>query len=355
VVTEEARYPTRVEADGRLPGETGGSRWGRERERDRPTTRTNRLLLLARTFTDDVRAGRELVLPLLAAYRVDPPAKAPKSAAVLDMALGSRLDGYVGCLDGVVDTASLSRWFAQRQGAELQERNGAPADLAAVRRALADALPLCRHVRFSFQHVQLFVGDGGGALMPFHQLSDGYRRMFALVADLARRAAVLNPQLGADAVSQTPGVVLIDELDLHLHPRWQREVVGALKRAFPCLQFIATTHSPFIIQSLRPGELVRLEGEPAYPYADESVEDILEDVMGIALPQRSRRLERLRELTAEYQRLLAAGETVEAGRAAKVQDELDDLMARFASDDASAALYAFLERKRLAAGLAARP
>src|SRR6202011_5938064 len=79
--------------------------------------------------------------------------------------------------------------------------------------------------------------------MPFHLLSDGYRNVIGMAADIAYRMASLNPQLLADAVQLTPGVVLIDEVDLHLHPNWQRVVVGRLLETFPKVQFVGTTHS----------------------------------------------------------------------------------------------------------------
>ncbi|MDY3745891.1 MAG: AAA family ATPase, partial [Lachnospiraceae bacterium] len=58
---------------------------------------------------------------------------------------------------------------------------------------------------------------------------------------------------------KTPGVVVIDELDLSLHPTWQKRIVRILKDLFPKIQFICATHSPFIIQSLKPGELIVLD------------------------------------------------------------------------------------------------
>ena len=92
---------------------------------------------------------------------------------------------------------------------------------------------------------------GDGRLTPFYHLSDGYRNTLAMAADIAVRAATLNPALSSLAMEETPGVVLIDEIDLHLHPKWQRQIVEDLRGAFPKIQFVATTHSPFIIQSLR--------------------------------------------------------------------------------------------------------
>ena len=73
--------------------------------------------------------------------------------------------------------------------------------------------------------------------------------------------ARLNPHLGADALAGTPGIVLIDELDLHLHPRWQRHVVADLRRTFPLVQFVTTTHSPQIISEVQPENLILMRPE----------------------------------------------------------------------------------------------
>ena len=88
-----------------------------------------------------------------------------------------------------------------------------------------------------------------GNVASWSELSDGYHVFIALVADIARRAVMLNELDGVDAPARVEGVVLIDELDLHLHPRWQREALPRLREAFPRLQFIITTHSPQVLSS----------------------------------------------------------------------------------------------------------
>ena len=85
--------------------------------------------------------------------------------------------------------------------------------------------------------------------LSFQQLSDGERSILALVFDIARRLTIANPFL--DNPLKGHGVILIDELDLHLHPKWQRSVVSDLERTFPNCQFIATTHSPQIIGEVK--------------------------------------------------------------------------------------------------------
>jgi predicted ATP-binding protein involved in virulence len=82
------------------------------------------------------------------------------------------------------------------------------------------------------------------------QLSDGIRISLAVVADIAFRAVQLNPHLGADAGRLTHGIVLIDEVDMHLHPSWQQLILQLLREAFPRLQFIVTTHSPQVLTSV---------------------------------------------------------------------------------------------------------
>ena len=86
--------------------------------------------------------------------------------------------------------------------------------------------------------------------LPVSLLSDGIRNLVALVADLAHRAVRLNPHLGERACLETPGIVLVDEVDMHLHPGWQQTVVAQLREAFPSVQFILTTHSPFVTSTV---------------------------------------------------------------------------------------------------------
>ena len=86
--------------------------------------------------------------------------------------------------------------------------------------------------------------------LPLNVLSSGIRGMITVAADLAQRCARLNPMFGEDATRLTPGLVLIDEIDLHLHPAWQQRVVGLLREAFPAIQFILSTHSPQVLSTV---------------------------------------------------------------------------------------------------------
>jgi predicted ATP-binding protein involved in virulence len=82
------------------------------------------------------------------------------------------------------------------------------------------------------------------------ELSDGERLCLLIVADIARRLAIANPALGVHALEKGRGIVLIDEIESHLHPEWQREIVPTLQKTFPNCQFIITTHSPQILSNI---------------------------------------------------------------------------------------------------------
>lgn len=96
-----------------------------------------------------------------------------------------------------------------------------------------------------------------GQELKLTQLSSGERSLILLVADIARRAAILNPHL--DDPLQSEGVVLIDEIELHLHPKWQRAVIPALSETFPNIQFIIATHSPQVLSQVENGAVFEID------------------------------------------------------------------------------------------------
>ena len=87
--------------------------------------------------------------------------------------------------------------------------------------------------------------------IPINQLSDGYKSTISLVADIAYRMAVLNPQLLGNVCEETDGVILIDEIDLHLHPTWQQRILEDLRYIFPKVQFIVSTHAPAVVSTAK--------------------------------------------------------------------------------------------------------
>jgi predicted ATP-binding protein involved in virulence len=131
--------------------------------------------------------------------------------------------------------------------------------LKIVQEAIRNAVEDATSVEYVERRKDIVVQFGDGAAHEFSKMSDGQRALIGLVGDIARRACSLyDLAYGFDVLKKTSGVVLIDELDLHLHPRWQRRVVDDLKRIFPSIQFFATTHSPQIIGEARPEEIILL-------------------------------------------------------------------------------------------------
>ncbi|GAA3442183.1 AAA family ATPase [Planomonospora venezuelensis] len=169
-------------------------------------------------------------------------------------------------------------WLVEQHLYRLEKRPKAIALLDSVLRLLADGLLpdglRIRHVDSDGLWVQR-----GSKEVPLRQMSDGYRTVTALVLDIVRQ---LHGAYGSLEIEERddvptlpyPGVVLIDEVDAHLHVSWQQKIGEWLKTHFPKIQFIVTTHSPYICQSASPGGLIRLPGpdEQAPPaVADEDL------------------------------------------------------------------------------------
>jgi predicted ATP-binding protein involved in virulence len=217
--------------------------------------------------------------------------------------------------------------------------------LKAIKEVLRQIVPEWEDVAFSFADDDLLgflkVSDGKNKYLPFRMLSDGYKNMIGIVADIASRCMKLNPHLGELAIKQTPGIVLIDELDLHLHPKWQKKIVSDLKNAFPNIQFVATTHSPFIIQSLKANEIIRLdssENTDKDPFRD-SIEEIAENLMNVPDVERSRLFIEMERNAAEYFDLIAKGKNSDNDlEVAKVKQKLDQMELNYSDDPAYVAL-----------------
>ncbi len=291
----EETYPARVAAEGSLGGQSLA--WRREfrTAKSRTTHREARALRSAmRVLIDASRDGANAVLPCIGYYgtgRLWLEQRATREGGIDPAGKASRYAGYRNCLTPRSSTVPLVRWI--KRLALIQAQRGVRLEtLGTILDAVASCIEGAASVAFDFQDDDVLVAFADGAQRPFRMLSDGQRGMAALVADIAMRCAQLNPHLNGLACRETPGVVLIDELDLHLHPRWQRRVVEDLRRTFPNIQFVATTHSPFIIQSMADcGGLISLDAADEEPSAvgQHSIEDVAAELMQVEQPQRSRR------------------------------------------------------------------
>lgn len=207
-----------------------------------------------------------------------------------------RADGYDKWHDASLGASALQGWVIAKCLERLQtsSETGVSFDdivddeLALANAALGVAIGDVKGLRYDLKQKSLLVEwkhQPGEKRDPtaFENLSDGQRAVIGLVTDIARRMCLLNPQLGSDVTAKTPGVVLIDELDIHLHPGWQRILVNGLKTAFPMLQFITATHSPQILGELQPEEIIMLRpGGTAHPQVSYGLDSskVLEEIMG---------------------------------------------------------------------------
>lgn len=199
------------------------------------------------------------------------------------------------CLDPTSDFREMLEWFDLEESSELRENKDIVDDnylpfsaLEAVRAAVIGLLGQYSSPRFNGKHKFMLTRKSDGAPMLVEQLSQGYQSMLALAMDFARRLAIANPHLeydeNDDAINQisqsiqllqglgvdvpaqpfqdalamsAPAIMLVDEIDLHLHPSWQQRVLQDLMRTFPQTQFIVTTHSPQVLTTV-PSECIRI-------------------------------------------------------------------------------------------------
>ncbi|WP_455135971.1 AAA family ATPase [Thermophilibacter sp.] len=276
VIDRQAQYPVEIIAIGVVEGDI--ITW--KRGLNSPKGKTTRgdakeMTSLGNAYYQRLQSGDpDLVLPLVAYYGTGRlwSKKQTKSYAVREI---GRTEGYRDSLDTEINDKALLAWFKKMTVQELQyaRRCGSSpvsATLSAVRQAIANCFSLVSGyanvaVDYNFDTNDLDVvyhtESGEAHSLPLGYFSDGYRTTLSMVADVAYRMALLNPGLGSEVIAGTPGVVLIDEVDLHLHPRWQARVLGDLQSIFPQVQFIVTTHAPLVISSVRAKHIRMLEAE----------------------------------------------------------------------------------------------
>lgn len=275
-----------------------GTFWERQSGRVNDQMREQKMIALARFLESRViRAKVDLDdLPLAAFYSTDRIvsglSKVPDDLKVRF----PRLSALKGALAARTDFGRLLTWFYFKEVEELKvqrERRDfdyQSKDLAAVRQAIASMLPEVFDPRTESNPPRLVVSrksEGRVEKLSLDQLSGGYRIMLALAADLAARMVTGNPHL--DDPLKSEAVVLIDELELHLHPAWQQRILADLRRTFPNAQFIVSTHSPQVLTTVEPQRIVELvregdrivAGAPGGATYGAEAGDVLSVVMGV--------------------------------------------------------------------------
>lgn len=324
-----------------------------ERSKGSPTGNTrygnaSELITLAKNCDENLAS--DISLPLISYYGTmrlwqDPKASKTQPSLTKTNTKPSRLDGYKHCVDPRIALKELVAWFARQEWQAFQ-LGREPTMLTVVRRAVVNCIENAEHLRYDPKREELLLTLKGSEPFPFNLLSDGQRCVLALVADIAQKAAHLNPHLGEDVLEKTEGVVLIDELDLHLHPKWQRHIIEDLRSTFPLIQFICTTHSPFLIQSLRSSEeLIMLDGLAPDTLANMTLEDIAEGIMSVNSPEVSKRYAEMKGVATEYLRTLNEAKISPKAKLQDYKERLADSLAPYADNPA---FQAFLEMQRIA-------
>jgi predicted ATP-binding protein involved in virulence len=302
--------PTSLAAVGVVDGQS--IEWSRSLrgagERARTTTADARQLIRASAqLRDRLRAFAEATvtpappLPIIAYYgtgRLWGESRLTARARRVDSSALGRRGAYIQCLSPLSSFPMFEHWYKTAATAARSPTSVAlsPAErpekmLAAVRRAVDIVLePTGWHdLDWDFDESRLVITHSTEGRLPLGYLSDGVQNTIALVGDLAHRCVRLNPHFGQEAARLTPGIVLIDEIDMHLHPGWQQRIVEAFRRAFPQLQLIATTHSPAVLSTVD-SESIRVvrwvDGSakfetPALQTMGVESSDILAKVMGV--------------------------------------------------------------------------
>jgi len=186
------------------------------------------------------------------------------------------LSAYENALEATgTDFESLEKWFGYRykwhKKSPNYEKESVDRQLMAVQSAIKAFLPHCTDMWFDEEGSKSLHIKKNGQDFKLSQMSDGEISLIALVADIARRLAIANP--GDDLVTPLDGqgMILVDEVDLHLHPGWQRELIKRFKETFPSCQFFFTTHSPQVIGHVEPKHiwLFKRDNEEVVAYRPE--------------------------------------------------------------------------------------
>jgi predicted ATP-binding protein involved in virulence len=261
-LTFERQYPVIIESEGVVFGKS--IKWARSLSGPQNrTTHKDALSMLATSTEADaaVRDNREIILPIVAYYGNGRLWLEPRDTGKFEKGEHkdtlSRFRGYYLALDPRCSPKELMRWVRRQEMIAFKEKKEKEV-YSSVKLALKGAIENVDDVSFDPERDELVLRFTNGKELPFETLSDGQRGIAALVGDLGMRASRLNPHLGADALKCTPGVVLIDEVDLYLHPKWQRNILKNLSMIFPEIQFICTTHSPQVIGEIESNCIVSL-------------------------------------------------------------------------------------------------
>ncbi len=270
VIDLQPQYPAVISAEGELYRKD--IQWTRSLNGVNGRTTTvdaKQIVAIAEEIQAKIREGStEVILPIISYYgtgRLWAQKKEKKGSD--NLVQFSRLSGYIDALAAESNEKLMLKWFEKMTIQQAQRGKISP-ELAAVEKAVSlcfsgitEAAEATAQFNLDTHNLDILYTEQNGEKkrIPMKNLSDGYKNTIGMIADIAYRMAVLNPQLLGRVLTETPGIVLIDEVDLHLHPRWQQRILGDLQMLFPNVQFIVSTHAPLVISSVKKENLIVLD------------------------------------------------------------------------------------------------
>ena len=206
----------------------------------------------------------ESIWPLFSYQRFDRNWKIDKKSAktlFIETGLNERRDWYKACLTGTGIDDSIQNWCLKMSILEY-ERHRAVLEFERFKHIIKSFLQAIEDSDDDFEvsysmEVSGLVMKKAAEIYPLYELSTGYKALLSMIMELAYRSVLLNPSLDTENPGQT-GIVIIDEIDAHLHPKWQWRIIDALTKCFPNIQFIIATHSPIVIASAKNARLIDL-------------------------------------------------------------------------------------------------
>jgi predicted ATP-binding protein involved in virulence len=236
------------------------------------TKDSNVITTVVRQLVDDIRSNedefkRNIILPIFSYHGVGRVANFTRDMRMLEKTEGiSRFVGYKDCLKPASNYKFFVNWYRKMKFREFEFQKNIPVLDSVTDSIKKTLISLTEDEEYKVKDIKYFEGEIGvlfedGRIVPVSYLSDGYKDIIGIISDIAYRMAILNPKLGRDVLLQTPGIVLIDEIEVHLHPKWQQKILNILKNIFPKVQFIITTHSPIVVSTTENNEALELYRE----------------------------------------------------------------------------------------------
>ncbi len=342
------QLPVCIEADGEIAGRQ--ITWKREilikntTSKDANSLKKTAEQILAESRNPNAQSNASKVFPVIAYHSTCRLCAEHDKTDFQKQAEGS-VTAYTNCLSPKSSSKEFLSWLKTQEDAVAKfDQDLDKILLKAFKETLLALVPDLRWTDVAFDRktdklTGIFVdNEGKKNKLSYNQLSDGFQNAVKLAADIAFRCIQLNPHLGERAVIDTPGIILIDEIDLHLHPNWQKRIINDLKRCFPNIQFAVTTHSPFIVQSLKSDELILLDVPAQDDYLENnptnySIEDISECKMNVKDVQRSLDFRKRIEIASKYYSLINQGKNSSTDvKTALLRQQLNELEEKFADD-----------------------